>query len=229
MLRYSTVLAALAAVVASLVAAPGGAQNVTRKDLRQGVNESTPAPELFLRAYEVFSHPRCNNCHPRDDRPRWGERSELIHGMSVQRGVEQPPGDKNKPEGGYGRPGMTCATCHQHKNGELPGSAPGAINWRLAPLSMGWVGLTAGELCGQFKKLAQDNGREEINRVIEHIVEPDDKDRWEREHGRKWEIDPLVKWAWEPWPGHQRPPGELEQLVQVLTWWKKAGAGCPSK
>jgi hypothetical protein len=215
--RCSTALAVFVAAAVSLVAAPGGAQNVRRNDLRQGVSESTPAPELFLRAYEVFSHPRCSNCHPRDDRPRWGERSERLHGMNVQRGIDQPPGNKDRPEGGYGRTELTCRTCHQQKNGDLPGSAPGApTHWRLAPLRMGWVGLTAAELCQQFKELAQHNGREEIDRVIEHIVDPQ-------------KLDALVKWAWDPGPGRERPPGDLEQLVQILTWWKKAGAGCPSK
>jgi hypothetical protein len=205
MLRWLIVPAAFV----PLVAVPVAAEDTTRRSLSEGVNENTPGPELFLRAYQVFSHPRCSNCHPRDDRPRWGERSEHIHGMNVQRGVEQP-------HGGYGRPGMTCPTCHQQKNGELPGSPPGAIDWRLAPLRMGWVGLTAAELCKQFKDLAQHDGREEIDRVIEHIVDPQ-------------KLDALVKWAWDPGPGREVPPGDLEGLIQILTWWKKAGAGCPSK
>jgi hypothetical protein len=226
--RCPTALAVPVIAAALLVAVPGSAQNVRRDDLRQGVSEKTPAPELFLRAYEVFSHPRCANCHPRDDRPRWGERSERVHGMDVQRGVDQPPGNKDKPEGGYGRTGMACRACHQQKNGDLPGSAPGApTDWRLAPLTMGWVGLSAVELCQQFSEVVRRDGSGDIDAVIHHIVKPDDKKKWV-EAGKEWKTDPLVAWAWDPGRGRERPPGNLEQFVQILKWWKKAGAGCPS-
>ena len=226
--RCPTALAVFVAAVALLVAVPASAQNATRRDLKEGVNENTPALELFLRAYEVFSHPRCANCHPRDERPRWGERSERIHGMNVQRGVEQPPGDEKRPEGGYGRPGMTCPTCHQQTNGALPGSPPGAEHWRLAPLRMGWVGLTAVELCQQFSEVIRRDGSGDIDAVIHHIVEPDNKKKWVKE-GKEWKTDPLVAWAWAPGPGRERAPGEFKQFLEILRWWKKAGGRCPTK
>ncbi len=72
----------LAAALAGAV--PSAAQDA-QKDLTEGVSEATPAAELFMRAYEVFSHPRCSNCHPRDDRPRWGP-ARQVHGMNVQPG-----------------------------------------------------------------------------------------------------------------------------------------------
>ena len=112
--RRLMLLACVLLVVAG--ALPSAAQNLPRKDLTEGMSRDTPPAELFLRAYEVFSHPRCSNCHPGDDRPRWGAR---VHGMNVQRGLER--GDPNA--GGYGRPGMTCETCHQEQNGDLPGRA----------------------------------------------------------------------------------------------------------
>jgi hypothetical protein len=186
--------------------ASAAAQDAIGRDLTAGLNERSPGAELFLRAYEVFSHPRCSNCHPRDDRPRWGP--DRVHAMNVQRGADR----RGEHEGGYGRTGMTCATCHQQTNGALPASPPGAKDWRLAPKRMGWVGLTATELCQQFKTLAQQGGAEIVDAVIDHIVK---------------KIDPLVAWAWDPGPGREAPPGDVQQLATILTWWKNAGAPCP--
>ena len=191
----------LAAALAGAV--PSAAQDA-QKDLTEGVSEATPAAELFMRAYEVFSHPRCSNCHPRDDRPRWGP-ARQVHGMNVQRGEER--GDPHK--GGYGRVGMNCATCHRDTNGKLLNSPPGAEHWRLAPPEMGWAGMTAAELCMQLKSLKSPDD------PIEHIVNPEKR-------------DPLVAWAWKPGPGRERAPGTLDQFVNVLRWWNDGGAGCPS-
>lgn len=69
------------------------AQDTGKKDLTAGVNQKTPGGELFLRLYEVFSHPRCSNCHPQDDRPRWGP--TRVHDMNVQRGEDQPPREES--------------------------------------------------------------------------------------------------------------------------------------
>jgi hypothetical protein len=206
MLLRSGALIILAAALAGSV--PSAAQDAARKDLTEGVSAATPAAELFMRAYEVFSHPRCSNCHPRDDRPRWGP-TRQVHGMNVQRGEEVPRGDPRRPEGGYGRVGMNCATCHRETNGELLDTPPGAPKWRLAPSRMGWAGLTAAELCIQLKSLMPPDD------AIEHIVNPEKR-------------DPLVAWAWKPGPGRERAPGTLDQFVNVLKWWSDGGKGCPS-
>jgi hypothetical protein len=221
MLRCSAARAVLVAAAASLVAVAAAAQEPARTDLLEGIGADTPGPDLFLRAYKVFSHPRCSNCHPRDDRPRWGTR---VHGMNVQRGADQPPGDKSKKAGGYGLPGMRCAACHQQTGGELSGSPPGAQSWRLAPKEMGWVGLTPAQLCEQFKKVEPQDGCQGIEVVTGHIVKPACKAK-----DAHWEIDPLVVWAWTPRPSREPPPGNVEQLVKILTWWKDGGAVCPSK
>ena len=109
---------------------------------------------------------------------------------------------------------MMCATCHRETNGELLGSPPGALDWRLAPREMGWTGLSAGELCRQLKDLAGRQGGD-VTLVIGHIVD-----------GSR--IDPLVRWAWEPGPGREPAPGTLPAFIQVLQWWKAAGADCPT-
>jgi hypothetical protein len=138
--------------------------------------------------------------------------------MNVQRGEEKTGGDEHKPDGGYGRPGMECRTCHQQSNGRLPGSPPGAAHWRLAPREMGWDGLTAPELCLHLRDLS-DHGV----KIFDHIVQPDGST------DKKWKIDPLVAWAWEPGPARQRAPGELKDFVDLLKRWKEAGAPCPPK
>jgi hypothetical protein len=212
---------AIAAAAVTLVVVAAAAQELTRTDLLHGISKDTPGAQLFLRAYEVFSHPRCSNCHPRDDRPRWGAR---VHGMNVQRGVDQPPGDKSKKPGGYGPPGMRCAACHQQRDGELPGSPPGAQNWRLAPKEMGWVGLTPVELCEQFKQVEPREGCQGIEVVTGHIVRPACL-----KVDEPWAIDPLVAWAWKPRPGREPPPGDVDQLARILAWWRDGGAACPPK
>jgi hypothetical protein len=198
-------------VVVVVTIAAAAAQKSAAEDTQGNV----AASELFLRAFAVFSHPRCSNCHPRDDQPRQGTSMRHVHAMNVQRGREKTVGDG---AGGYGRPGMECRTCHEASNGTLPGSPPGALNWRLAPKEMGWDGLTASELCTHFNDLAARGVP-----VMDHIVKPDDKANAE------WKIDPLVKWAWEPGLDRDFPPVSLPEFTDLLRGWKKAGSGCPPK
>jgi hypothetical protein len=193
-------------------ALPSAAQSL-RKDLTEGMSEHSPPAELFLRAYEVFSHPRCANCHPADDRPRWGA---PVHGMNVQRGWEQLSNGGDVLPGGYGRPGMPCETCHQSANGALPGSPPGAQNWRLAPSSMGWSGLTAHELCTRLTLAGRKDGGQQAVDALAHILTPG-------------KVDPLVAWAWEPGLGRDPAPGTLDQFIEILRWWKWVGAACPER
>jgi hypothetical protein len=110
---------------------------------------------------------------------------------------------------------MPCGTCHQNRNGELPGSPPGAEHWRLAPAGMGWGGLPAGKLCMRLKQIgAQAGGGDAVAHAIAHIVTPEG-------------LDPLVAWAWEPGEGRAPPPGTVGQFIEILEWWKGAGAACP--
>jgi hypothetical protein len=173
-----------------------------------GVGSSTAGPDLFARVYEVLHHPSCSNCHPAavDKGPRWGQ-GGAAHGMNVQRGREVPEGSDQA--GGHGRIGMECQTCHQEENSPLPGSPPGAHAWRLAPReTMGWGGLGPKELCQDF--------RHRIDKVMYHL-EP--------------EIDPLVKWAWNPGPGRKPAPGTVVQFVSDMKAWtneaKNGRPACP--
>jgi len=220
-MRFSTAVAALV-VVHLFGSMPAAAREAYRKDLLEGITDATPAPELFLRAYEVFSHPRCSNCHPRDDQPWWDIETRRVHGMNVQRGREEP-------DGAYGLPGMECVTCHQQQNAALPGGPPGAKQplladqtpsqkpprfppgapvWRLAPKTMGWGGMPPSEMCRAI--IRQDI---EHKGPLAHIID---------------DLDPLVAWGWDPGPGRESAPGTVMQFVQLLKWWNEArGDKCP--
>jgi hypothetical protein len=79
----------------------------------------------------------------------------------------------------------------------------------------------------QFKELERRG-----EHYLDHIVKPPPPRSDEIKPGEKvkeWKIDPLVAWAWKPGPGREAAPGELDDFVKILTWWKEAGAPCPPK
>jgi mono/diheme cytochrome c family protein len=220
-MRNSTVLAAIMIATPLLAAFPATAQETPRKNLLEGIDAGTPGPQLFMRAYEVFSHPRCSNCHPHARPPWWDIKTKRVHGMNVQRGEEDE-------HGAYGLPGMKCVTCHREQNGTLAGSPPGAPpefapksepeflphahGWRLAPKGMGWGGKPPVEMCNQIKIQDVDG-----KGPVAHIVGSNP--------------DPLVKWAWDPGPGRESAPGKFEHFVQLMKWWEMKWQGqnevCP--
>src|SRR4051812_6306065 len=81
------------------------------------------ARALFIEAGKVIMSPRCQNCHPKDDRPTQGEDMHP-HLPWVVRGAD----DK-------GAVGLRCSTCHQGANFE-PAGVPGHPLWHAAPLVM---------------------------------------------------------------------------------------------
>lgn len=179
------------------VAACSGAQS-SRSD---GDRQRSVA--AFERAAAVIEHPRCMNCHPRDDRPRWGEPGEIrVHGFQVRRG----PGD-------HGAPGLPCSTCHGDDNFD-PGGVPGHPHWGLAPLEMGWIGLGRGELCRALLD-RERNGDRSLAEVVDHMVN-----------------DGLVAWAWQPGvrpdgTPRQPPPLAKPEFDRAIHAWAEAGAHCP--
>ncbi len=145
----------------------------------------------------VLRDPRCMNCHPVDDRPRQGD-DRHIHQMNVVRGADN-----------FGFTNMRCNACHRDSNN--PHSiVPGAPNWHLAPLSMGWQGLDDAALCSALLD-TNKNGGKSLGEIVEHL-----------------RADPLVLWGWAP--GKDRKPvamphGEFMKHVEA---WQQAGAPCPS-
>jgi mono/diheme cytochrome c family protein len=161
----------------------------------------------FARIAPVFGHPRCSNCHTVTDFPRQGD-DRHRHIMNVRRGPD-----------GHGVAAQRCQACHQRANQAASG-VPGADeDWHLAPLSMGWEGLSIGELCRHLLDPARNGGRSGA-RVVEHL-------------GTN-----LVRWAWAPGVGRApasgagtprtSPPVDYDTFIGDARRWIEAGAACPA-
>jgi hypothetical protein len=151
----------------------------------------------FLEAAKVFNHPRCMNCHTTVDWPTQGD-DRHRHTFNVVRGPD-----------GKGAPGMLCTNCHQAQNQEAL-NIPGAKDWHMAPLSMGWTGLTPGALCVSLLD-SQKNGGRSRQKVMEHI-----------------HADALVLWAWTPGAKRKAPDMPHKAFVAAVETWLKKGAHCPA-
>lgn len=144
----------------------------------------------------VVMHPRCVNCH-QVDAPRQTDKG-IRHAQGVVRGAD-----------GHGAPAQSCTACHQGSN-TANGLVPGARNWHLAPVSMSWQGLKAGEICRQMKDPARNGNRRSPEQVIEHMA-----------------TDPLVLWAWQPGKGRTPPAMAHADFVAALRTWADRGLPCP--
>ena len=181
-LRTSLLCAALIAVAVPIAAAP-----------------SVPDPSVaaFLDALKVLNHPRCMNCHTTTDWPTQGD-DRHRHTFSVIRG----PDDR-------GASGMHCTNCHQAKNQDAM-DVPGAKDWHMAPLSMGWTGLSPAALCAQLLDPKRNGGRSG-DKVIEHV-----------------RADGVVLWAWAPGGKRKAPEMSHKDFVAALETWLNKGAHCPA-
>lgn len=120
-------------------------------------DRATRSAALFTEMARVFTHPRCANCHPVDDRPRQGM-AQVVHDPPVWRGPDN-----------HGTPGLHCDSCHQTENSPHA-RVPGAPSWHLAPLSMGWIGRSNGAICRQLKD-PERNGGKSLEQIHEHLAE----------------------------------------------------------
>ncbi len=163
------------------------------------VSNDAAARAAFLAAAPVFTHPRCQNCHPAGDAPLQGDDSHA-HAQNVKRGPD-----------GKGKYGMKCSACHQLTNLPNANMPPGAPNWHLPTpnMRMIFVGKTAGELCRQLKDPSQ-NGGKTIPRIVEHVTS-----------------DKLVLWGWNPGEGRTAPPLSHRQFAALINQWASNGAACP--
>ncbi len=150
----------------------------------------------FARVADVLRHPRCLNCHTTTSFPRQGD-DRHPHANLVRRGLED-----------RGVPGLLCATCHQAEN-NLASGVPGRPNWRLAPLSMGWEGLSDRDLCSVFKD-PQRNGGRSPQALAEHVRH-----------------DPLVSYGWDTGEGRTPIPVPRDEVGRQMDEWVRAGAPCP--
>ena len=162
--------------------------------------------ENWAIVFEVFSHPRCANCHvPEDNRPRQSGPSYGLnggewkyHGMNIDGGETRD-----------GAEGIPCKACHASSNAELTHGPPGAPGWALAPVEMVWWQKSSGAICEQIKDPAR-NGQRSLQDVADHI-----------------DHDALVHWGWDPGPGREPAPYSVAETVAAFEGWMTAGAPCP--
>lgn len=168
-------------------------------------NPSAPTPvkmadrarsqAAFKQVAAVLRHPRCINCHTVTDFPRQGT-AMLRHSMNVLRGPDD-----------HGAAAMRCSSCHQainQKNG-----VPGAPNWGLAPLAMGWEGLDDHQLAEALKDPAK-NGHRSLEQIFDHMAH-----------------DELVGWGWNPGANREPVPIPREEFARILREWIDTGAISP--
>ena len=156
----------------------------------------------FNEAAKVFFSARCANCHPAGDIPTQGDEM-TPHTMGVTRGKD-----------GSGVYGQKCTTCHQNENLEGDHLPPGTTkDWHMPPAShkMPFQGITAGQLCRNFKDPKQNGGFKTAKEAMEHV------------HKR----DPLVMWGWNPGNGRTTPPLSFDQFAAKVDEWLNNGAACP--
>lgn len=187
-----------------LLAGPVQAEDVnglrTVDEFDSITDETDRSEALFEEMFVVIASPRCMNCHPVNNTP--------LQGDDMQ--PHQPPVVRGAAD--FGATGMRCTTCHGSENvayttGE--GSIPGHEPWQLAPIEMGWVGLTAAEVCEQLKD-PERNGDRTLAELHEHNAE-----------------DGLVGWGWEPGEGRTPAPGSQELFGALTQAWIDTGAACP--
>lgn len=163
----------------------------------QEAKQTAAADQLFAPVAAVLRDPRCLNCHPVDDRPRQTD-DRRIHQMNVVRGPDN-----------LGFVNMRCTACHRDANNDATG-VPGAPNWHLAPLSMGWQGLDDGALCKALLD-TNKNGGKSLEEIVKHLRE-----------------DPLVLWGWAPGKGRKPVHIPHPEFMTHVEAWQSAGAPCPS-
>jgi hypothetical protein len=190
-------------ILAALVfAAPLSAQDLRGPEAFNSIEGKTERSKaLFNEMAKVITHPRCMNCHPVGDLPTQGDDMQP-HNPPVVRW----------DEGGFGPPGLHCTSCHGAENVAFvgdEGSIPGHEPWHLPPVSMGWVGLTVGEICAQLKD-PERNGERTLADIEEHNA-----------------TDGLVGWAWHPGKGRTAAPGSQEMFGELTKSWIETGAACP--
>lgn len=177
----------------AIVAVMGGAG----LNLALAQKADTPSVAAFRVVYSVATHPRCMNCHTTVGWPTQGD-DKKRHTFNVLRGPD-----------GKGPPGMKCTTCHTETN-QATGNVPGAKDWHMAPVAMGWTGMGPAALCKALLDPARNGGRQG-NKVIAHL-----------------KSDPLVLWAWSPGAKRSVPSVPHAKFHEAAEAWIRLGAECPT-
>lgn len=203
-MRYTPLMAAALMAAIPALAQDGAAEQDLKgpeafEEIESGEARSIA---LFQEMAKVIQHPRCLNCHPVGERPFQGDDMR----------PHNPPVVRGGPSG-FGAAGLHCTSCHGAENVAYTGNAgsiPGHQPWHLPPVSMGWVGLSVGEICEQLKD-PERNGDRTLAEIHEHNAE-----------------DGLVGWAWHPGEGRTPAPGSQKIFGELTEAWIETGAACPS-
>jgi cytochrome c5 len=177
------------------------ASTITESDIETADNPAK-ARAAFNEAVKVFFSARCANCHPAGDIPTQGDEM-APHTMAVTRGKD-----------GKGVYGQTCTTCHQNENLAGEHMPPGTSkDWHMPPADQKMVfqGLTAGQLCRQFKDPGKNGGHKTLAEAMDHVFKK----------------DPLVVWGWNPGNGRTVPPMTFEAFAAKVQEWVDNGGACP--
>ena len=156
---------------------------------------------LYKEMHAVLGHPRCVNCHPKDDTPKQGMDGH-VHSPPITRGPQN-----------NGPIGLQCAACHGAANYDVA-RVPGAPNWHLAPAAMAWEGKSAGELCRVMTDRSK-NGNRDLAATVKHLTE---------DKLVAWGWEPGVDVYGNP---RQAVPMSKEQFNRTVIAWAKSGGACP--
>lgn len=197
--RYPIIFAGILSIAFTIKA-----MTTTNNDEYIAIHETTKEAEeskaAFMKAYEVFMHPRCLNCHPKGDAPFQGDDSH-IHTQNVKRGPD-----------GKGLYAMKCANCHNHTNNPPPpGLPPGHPLWHLPPedLKMIFEDKSPRELAQGFKDNSFTGFKNWAEDLIHHV-----------------EVEPLVI---NSWTYGTPPPYSHEEFVASVKEWIEKGAILPDE
>lgn len=201
LLALALLVSAYVAVVPSAVAQTASGKPTSVANATAETNLSAESVRLFMQMHTVLGHPRCVNCHPRDDTPKQGI-DQHVHSPPITRGAN-----------GFGPPGLSCAACHTDANFD-PGRVPGAPGWHLAPASMAWEGKSAGDLCRAMTDRSK-NGNRDLQATVRHLT--DDK-------LVAWGWAPGIDVYGNP---RQPVPLPKAEFNRVVVAWAKSGGVCP--
>lgn len=192
--------------IAALLAMPAAAESTVEiNPPAEGSVSIEQGLAAWARVYEVASHPRCSNCHVGvDNRPMWSGPSygkTRPHGMNITGG-----------ESRIGAETVVCSTCHStsERGNPRPHEAPRVgMSWQLAPVEAEWFGKTSEEICAQLRD-PERNGDRTFMEIANHL-----------------DHDLILHWAWEPGPGREPAPYDLQSHINDVLAWGVAGMPCP--
>jgi len=169
------------------------------------LSTQTSAQTPWVKIQSVLTHPRCINCHTVTAYPTQAN-DRHRHQFGVARG-----------EDNQGAAGLRCSACHQREN--QASGIPGAPNWHLAPLAMGWetaegVAMKGPQLCRVLTDPTRNGGMTPAQ-LEDHLVH-----------------DPLVAWGWDAGTnseGRRReaPPVPRAEFIEAVREWVRLGTPCP--